>query len=289
MKDPDFRRCLIDEVDGLIRQITVIDIADRKGDGCLQRCFVDQHLMVLLVLRYDALQDRIALLFTRFIDRHRLETTFERCILFDVPPVLIEGRRTDDLELTTGQGRLQDIRRIECTLSTASTDDGMQLIDKEQNLSVLHGFGDDALDALLKLTAVLRARDHAGDIERHDTLLQDGIRDITGDDTLRQSLNHGGLADTRLTDQTWIVFRASGQDLDDTHDLPLPTDHRVEPSFRCHRREIPRILIQRRCIRYRLLCCLRAALIIDHDIVPDDRHDLLVHTLRVRAECRDDT
>ena len=106
MKDPDLRRRLIDEVDGLIRQITIIDIANRKGDGCLQRRFVDQHLMVLLVLRYDALQDRIALLFTRLIDRHRLETTFEGCILFDVPPVLIEGRRTDDLELTTGQGRL---------------------------------------------------------------------------------------------------------------------------------------------------------------------------------------
>ena len=245
--------------------------------------------MVLLILRDDTFQDRIALFFTRLIDRYRLETPLECRILFDMLPVLVEGRRTDDLELPTGQGRLQDIGRIEGTLGTTGTDDGMQLIDKEQNLSVLYGFSDDALDTLLELTAVLRACNHAGDIERHNTLLEDGVRNIAGDDTLGQSLYHCGLADTRLTDEAWIVLRTSGQDLHDTHDFTLPADDRIELSFRCHRGEIPRILIQCRCIRCRLLCRLRTCRIVDDDIVSDDRHDLLVHTLCVPTERSDDT
>ena len=53
------------------------------------------------------------------IDIHRLEPAFERLVLLDVLPVLVQRRRADGSQLTPGQHRLQQIRRVHGPLGGA--------------------------------------------------------------------------------------------------------------------------------------------------------------------------
>src|SRR5205085_7543827 len=48
------------------------------------------------------------------------------------------------------------------------------------------------------------------------------------DDSLREPLDDGGLADARLADEHGVVLRPAAQDLDDALDLALAADERVE-------------------------------------------------------------
>ena len=59
-------------------------------------------------------------------------------------------------------------------------------------------------------------------------LLQQGLRHVAADDPLRQALGDGRLADAGLADQSRVVLRSAGQDLDDPLDLLLATDDRIE-------------------------------------------------------------
>ena len=87
---------------------------------------------------------------------------------------------------------------------------------------------DDLLDALLELTAVLGARNHAGQVKRYDALVLQRLRDIARDDLLRQSFDYGSLANTGVTNQRRVVLGAAGQNLNDTLDFLAAADNRVE-------------------------------------------------------------
>ena len=85
----------------------------------------------------------------------------------------------------------------------------MKLIDKEQDVSAVDYFCNDPLDPLLELSAVLRSCHHARHIQRHDTLAAHRLRHFFIYNPLCQPLDDRSLADTRLTDQAWIVLRAA--------------------------------------------------------------------------------
>ena len=92
--------------------------------------------MVLLVAFLDATQDVDGILDRRLIDHNRLETTLERRILLDVLMILVQCCRTDTVELSARQHWLQDVTCIERTLLIAGTDDGVQLIDEHEDLTL---------------------------------------------------------------------------------------------------------------------------------------------------------
>jgi len=86
-----------------------------------------------------------------------LEASLQSRIPLDVLPVLVQRGRADRLKLTPSQRRLEDVRRINGALGRARPDERVQLINEEHAVTrVLHLF-DDLLEALLELTAILRA------------------------------------------------------------------------------------------------------------------------------------
>ena len=89
----DARRGLIDQVDRLVRQLAVGDVAVRErrrgDDGRIGDLDAVMHLVALL----QAAQDRDRVLHRGLIDQHVLEAPLERRILLDVLAVLIERRR----------------------------------------------------------------------------------------------------------------------------------------------------------------------------------------------------
>ena len=97
---------LVDEVDGLIGQEAVGDIALGEQHSLTQNALGDLDAVVLLIIVGNALQDLERILHIRLVDRNRLEAALERGVLFDVLAILGEGRRADDLNFAAGKGGL---------------------------------------------------------------------------------------------------------------------------------------------------------------------------------------
>ena len=129
------RAGLVQQVDGLIRQKAVCDIALREQDslpGDLRRNFNPVERFVIVG---DAPQDGCGLLQGRLIDRHRLEAALQGGVLFDILPVFVECRRADDLDLAPGEGGLEDIGRVHRALGVPRADEVVHLVDDENDVA----------------------------------------------------------------------------------------------------------------------------------------------------------
>jgi hypothetical protein len=153
------RRGLVDQVDGLVGQVAVGDVADRQVGGGLDRLVRDRDLVVLLVPLADAHEDVDGLLERGLLDHDGLEAAFEGGVALDVLPVLVKRGRADALELATRQRRLEDVRGIDRAFGRAGTDERVQLIDEEDRVVRVAQLLDDLLEPFLELAAVLRAGD----------------------------------------------------------------------------------------------------------------------------------
>ena len=113
--------------------------------------------MVLLVTLAKAAQDFDGVVDGRLAHIHRLETALQGGIPFDVLAVLVQRGGTDALELTAGEGRLENVGGVDRPLSSSGTDQGVHLVDHENHvpsrLDLLH----DLFEALFELTSVLGA------------------------------------------------------------------------------------------------------------------------------------
>src|SRR5687768_3772326 len=183
--------------------------------------------MVDLVALAQAAQNRDRVLDGRLTDKHRLETPLQSGILLDVLPILVERRGADRVEFAAGQHRLEHLRRVHRALGGTGSDNGVELVDEQDDLTL--GFRDllqDRLQALLELASILGAGDQRSHIESKNLLVLQAFRHIPADDALRQALDDGGLADTWLTDQYRVVFCAPAEDLDDAADLFVAANDR---------------------------------------------------------------
>ena len=122
---------LVDEVDRLVGQEPVGDVASGQLGRGLQRLVGDHQLVVLLVALLDAAQDLDRLLDRRLVDLDGLEASLERGVTLDVLAVLVERSRADGLQLATGEGWLQDVGGVDRALGRAGSDEGVQLVDEE--------------------------------------------------------------------------------------------------------------------------------------------------------------
>ena len=159
------RSGLVHDIDGLVGEVAVGDVASGEVHAGLQRLLGVVHLVVALVVGGDVAQDLERLLGRRGFDHHLLETAFQRRVAFDVLAVLVERRRADGLQFAACQGRFEDVGRVEAALRGARADDGVDLVDEDDRILGLAQFVDQLLHALLELAAELRARHERRDIE----------------------------------------------------------------------------------------------------------------------------
>ena len=229
----DPRRGLVDEVDGLVGQEAVGDVAlaeRRRGD---QRRVLDADLVVHLVALLEPAQDRDGVLDARLAHVHRLEAALERGVLLDVLAVLVQRGGADRAQLAAGQHRLEQVGGVDRALGGAGADDRVQLVDEEDDRAARVGdLLQDGLEPVLELAAVLGAGDQRADVERDDAAVAQALGHVARDDALGQALGDGGLAHAGLADQHRVVLGAAGQDLDDAADLVVAADDRVELALR---------------------------------------------------------
>ena len=153
---------LVDEVDRLVRQEAVGDVAVRERGGGHQRGVLDAHAVVHLVALLEAAQDADGVLHGGLAHHHRLEAPLQRRVLLDVLAVLVERGGADAVQLAARQRRLEHVARVHRALGLARADERVQLVDEEDDLPVrVRHLLEHGLEALLELAAELGAGDHA--------------------------------------------------------------------------------------------------------------------------------
>ena len=220
---------LIHQVDGLVGEETVRDIALREFHGCDAGIVGDTNLVVVLIALLQSTQDRDGVDLVRLVDHDGLEAALQCLVLLEVLLILVKGGGTNGTQLTTGQCRLEDVGGIHGTLATAGTHQSVDLVDEENDvaLSVGHLF-DDALESFLKLTFVLGTGDEGTHVERVELFVLQILRYITTHDALGEALDDSRLTGTRFTDQNRIVLGAARKNLQHTANLLITSDDRVE-------------------------------------------------------------
>ena len=200
---------LVDQVDRLVGQEAVGDVALGELGRRDQRGVHDAHAVVHLVALAQAAQDRDRVGHGGLAHEHRREAPLERGVLLDVLAVLVERGRADRAQLTAGEHGLEQVGRVDRALRRARADDRVQLVDEEDDAAV--GRGDlleHGLEALLELAAVLRAGQQRPQVERPDAAALEALGHVARDDALRQALDNRRLANARLPDQDRVVLGA---------------------------------------------------------------------------------
>src|SRR5690606_32172163 len=219
---------LVDQVDRLVRQEAVVDVAVgevRRGD---EGGVGDGHLVVRLVAVAQALEDLDRVRDRGLVDLDRLEAALERGVLFDVLAVLLEGGRTDRLQFAAGQHGLEDAGGVDRALGGTGPDEGVDLVDEQDDVAAGADLLEHLLQALLEVAAVAGARDQGAEVEGVELLVLQRLRDVAGDDRLGQALDDRALADAGLTDEDRVVLRAPREHLHHALGLHLAPDDRVE-------------------------------------------------------------
>ena len=244
--DRDARGGLVDEVDRLVGQEAVGDVAVRERGGGDQRRVGDRDAVVGLVAALEPAQDRDRGLDGRLADVDRLEAPLERRVLLDVLLVLVERRGADGAQLAAGEHRLEQVGGVDGALGGARADDRVQLVHEQDDLAARLGdLLQHGLQALLELAAVLGAGQQRADVERDDAAVGQRLRHVLLDDALGEALDDRGLADAGLADQDGVVLGAAGEDLDHAADLVVAPDHRVELALLGLRGEVAAVLLER--------------------------------------------
>ena len=184
--------------------------------------------MVCLVTVPQALEDLDGVIDARLVDLDGLEPALQGGILLDVLAVLIERGGTDGLQLATSQHRLKDRRGVDRALGGTSADQGVHLVDEQDDVAAGADLLEHLLQALFEVTAIPGASHQRAQVQRVELLVLERLGHLALDDVLREPFDDGGLADAGFADEHRVVLGAPGQHLHDPLDLLAAPDHRIQ-------------------------------------------------------------
>ena len=227
---------LVDQVDGLVGQAVLGDVAVAQPGGGEQRLVGDLAAVVLLVGRAQPAQDLDGLVDRRLLDGHGREAARQRAVALDLAELGQRGG-ADHPQLAAGEHRLEHVGGVHRALGVAGAEDRVELVDEQDHAALgLGDLGEGGLQPLLELAAVLRAGDHAGEVERHEARAAQRLGHVVLRDAQREALDDRGLADAGLADQHGVVLAPAGEDLDGLLDLGGAADHGIDPAGAPRRR-----------------------------------------------------
>src|SRR5439155_27120372 len=111
----------------------------------------------------------------------------ERGVLLEVLAIFVEGRRADRLQLTTGEHRLEDRRRVDRALGSTRTDERVDLVDEQDDVAAGAELLQDLLQPLFEVTAITTAGHQSTEVEGVELLVLEVLRHLGLDDGLRES------------------------------------------------------------------------------------------------------
>ena len=132
LAEPDPGAGGIQEADRLVGELPAADVAFGKFDRVGHRLVHDSHLVVQFERRDQASHHFDRGFLVRLVDLDRLEAAGEGGVLLEILFILRPRGRSDRAELTTGEGRFEQVRGVALAGLTAGADHRVGLVD-EQN------------------------------------------------------------------------------------------------------------------------------------------------------------
>ena len=219
---------LIEDVNCLVWQETVLDVAARKRNSSLDSSFGVVDVVVLLIAVLKTVDNRNGVVGVWLADVDWLETPLKCSVLLDMFTVLFCRSCTDDLDFSTRQWWLQDGCGIDGALCGTCANDGVNLVNEEDVILGFLQLSNNLLHAVLKLTAILGTCYQTCQVKRPNLLTAQNVRNVAGCNELSQALNNGGLANARIAQDKWVVLLTARKNLHDTLNLAVTTNDGVK-------------------------------------------------------------
>src|SRR5262249_27468670 len=142
---------------------------------------------------------------------NRSETTIKRRVLGNGLAVFLVSCRAYTYQFAARQSRFQDIGRVQIAINgVARTDNSVDFVNEQNDVSSILDFIHDADQALFELTTQARPSDQRTDFDLHQTAVEQRMRRRSLLDGIGQTFHDGGFTDTSITKkQRVILFAAS--------------------------------------------------------------------------------
>ena len=245
------RRGFVYEVYRLVGEESVGDVAFRERRRRFERRVGYAHAVVLLVSFAQPFKYQHRFLDRGLVHLHGLEAPLKRRVLLYVLSVFVYRSRADYLEFAAREARLQNVRRVHRALGSARADYRVYLVYEEDYPLRLAYLLYEPPHALLELAAVFRPSDEVRDVELHDALALEHLRDVAGEYPLREALSDRGFADAGLAYKHGVVFRAAREYLNDALNFLRAPYYGVQLALRGKLRKVRRQLVRYRRVRRR--------------------------------------
>ena len=254
---------LIEDVNCLVWQEAILDVAARKRNGSLDGSLGVVDVVVLLVAVLKTVDDRNGVIVVWLADVDRLETPLKCSVLLDMFTILFCRSCTNDLDFSTRQRRLQDGRGVDGAFCGTCANDGMNLINEKDVILGFLQLSNNLLHAVLKLTAILGSCYQTCQVKCPDLLSTQDVRNVARSNELSQALNNSSLTNAGIAQDKWVILLATCKNLHDTLNLAVTTNNGVK-LFICGKlSKVAAKLLQHRsvvvCVRTHLTSAYRHA------------------------------
>ena len=146
--------------------------------------------MVGLITLFESAQNSHGVFHAGLSDEYLLESTLQSSIFFNVFAVFIQGSGANKAQFATGQHGLEHVGRSNRSFASASSHQGVELIDKGDDFTLgIVDFFQHRLETFLEFSAVFRPRHQSSHIERDQLFTLERICHITSDDALGEALH----------------------------------------------------------------------------------------------------
>ena len=218
----------VEQAHGLVGQLARRNVAVRELHRGFDRLVEQLHPMVLLEHAGHAAQHQHRLQLVGLGDLHDLEAPGQRRVLLDVLLVLGPSGGADGAQGAAGKRRLQQVGGVAGTGRATGADQGVHLVDEQDDrLRAGLDLVDQLAQALLELALHRGAGLQQAEVQREQRHALQLRRHVAAREALSEALDHRGLADPGLAGEDRIVLAAAHQDVDDLADLVVPAGHRV--------------------------------------------------------------
>ena len=159
---------LVHQINRLIRQEPVGDVAMAQRGRRHKRRIRDPHTMVQLILLLDAPQDRDRVFHRRLCHHHWLKAAGEGGVFLHIFAVFIQRGGANAMQLPPCKGGFDQVRGIHRAIRFARANQRVHLVDEQDDLA-RGGFDflQDRFQTFFKLTTILRPGDQRAHIQRH--------------------------------------------------------------------------------------------------------------------------
>ena len=208
--------------------MTIVNVFHRQFNRRTHRFGGITHIMVRFVLRLQAVDNLDRLFHRRFGNIDLLETAGQRTIFFKDVAELLVSSGADHPDLAAGKQRFDQVSRIDLAARRRPrTDNGVDLINKQDAVGILLQLFEQRFEAFFKIATIFGPCQQRANVERVDSAVGHHFRHIALHNTPGKAFGDRGFTDAGFPHQQRVIFPPTAQDLNRALQLFFTADQGI--------------------------------------------------------------